>query len=38
MTRIVKRIFDLVFGILLGIAVVPLLVIVSVFIFVCSPE
>ncbi len=36
--RRIKRIFDLVFGILLGIIALPILLITSIFIFICSPE
>lgn len=36
--RRIKRIFDLFFGILLGIIALPILLITSIFIFICSPE
>jgi undecaprenyl phosphate N,N'-diacetylbacillosamine 1-phosphate transferase len=38
MRRVIKRSFDLVFGILLGIIAIPILFIACLFVFVCSPE
>lgn len=38
MEKAIKRIFDIVFGVLLGIIAIPLLVIACLFIYVCSPE
>ena len=38
MKKVKKRILDLSFGILLGIVAIPVVVITSVFIFICSPD
>ena len=38
MGRIIKRLFDLVFGILLGIVAIPVLIVTCIFVFICSPE
>ena len=38
MGRITKRLFDLVFGILLGIVAIPVLIVACIFVFICSPE
>lgn len=38
MEKVIKRLFDLSFGILLGIVAIPVVVITSVFIFICSPD
>ena len=37
MGRIIKRLFDLVFGILLGIVAIPVLIVACIFVFICSP-
>lgn len=38
MGEAIKRVFDIVFGVLLGIIAIPLLIIACLFIYVCSPE
>lgn len=38
MGRIIKRLFDLVFGVLLGIVAIPVLIVACIFVFICSPE
>ncbi len=38
MGRIIKRLFDIVFGIILGIVAIPVLLIACLFVFICSPE
>ena len=38
MGRAIKRLFDLVFGIVLGVVAIPVLLIACIFVFICSPE
>ena len=38
MQRIIKRFFDLAFGIILGIIAIPILILAMIFVFICSPE
>ena len=38
MGRVIKRLFDLVFGIILGVVAIPVLLIACIFVFICSPE
>lgn len=38
MSRAVKRVFDVVFGLILGVVAIPVLAIAMIFVFVCSPE
>lgn len=38
MGRIIKRLFDLVFGIILGVVAIPVLLVTCIFVFICSPE
>lgn len=38
MGRIIKRLFDLVFGIILGVVAIPVLLVACIFVFMCSPE
>lgn len=38
MGRIIKRLFDLVFGIILGVVAIPVLIFACIFVFICSPE
>ena len=38
MERAIKRLFDLIFGIILGIVAIPILAIAMLFVFICSPE
>ncbi|MXP76219.1 hypothetical protein GN277_12695 [Lachnospiraceae bacterium WCA-9-b2] len=37
-SRRIKRLFDCIFGIILGIIAIPILIITSIFVFICSPE
>lgn len=38
MGRVIKRLFDLVFGIILGVVAIPVLIVACIFVFICSPE
>lgn len=38
MRRVIKRLFDLVFGIILGVVAIPVLIVACIFVFICSPE
>ena len=38
MGRIIKRLFDLVFGIILGVVAIPVLIVACIFVFICYPE
>ena len=38
MGRVIKRLFDLVFGIILGVVAIPILIVACIFVFICSPE
>lgn len=38
MGRVIKRLFDLVFGIVLGVVAIPILIVACIFVFICSPE
>lgn len=38
MQKMIKRLFDLVFGIILGIIAIPILMFAMIFIYICSPE
>lgn len=38
MGRVIKRLFDLIFGIILGVVAIPVLLVACIFVFICSPE